>query len=67
MPVTVTDKIVALLASLTNQQIEDLPPAERRRLADQCLEVAHRAHKAGRTGARAGVLLDLSRGGHRGE
>ena len=40
MPIALTDKIVALLCSLTDQQIEELPPAERRRLEDQCLRVA---------------------------
>ena len=40
MPLRLTDRIVALLVSLTDDQIEELPPAERRRLEDQCLRVA---------------------------
>ncbi len=40
MPLSLTDKIVALLCSLTDDQVEALPPAERRRLEDQCLRVA---------------------------
>ena len=40
MPITLTDQIVALLVSLTDEQVEELPPAERRRLEDQCLRVA---------------------------
>jgi len=37
MPIALTDRIVALLVSLTDEQVEDLPPVERRRLEDQCL------------------------------
>jgi hypothetical protein len=40
MPIALTDRIVALLVSLTDEQVEELPPAERRRLEDQCLRVA---------------------------
>jgi hypothetical protein len=40
MPIALTDRIVALLTSLTNEQVEELPPVERRRLEDQCLRVA---------------------------
>ena len=40
MPIGVVDKTVALLISLTDQQIEALPPAERRRLENECLRVA---------------------------
>ena len=39
MPIALTDKIVALLASLTDEQIEALPPAERRRLEHACMSV----------------------------
>src|SRR5262245_8718278 len=40
MPLRLTDKIVALLCSLTDSQIEELPPAERRRLEHMCMRVA---------------------------
>jgi hypothetical protein len=43
MPLALTDRIVALLVSLTDEQIQALAPAERTRLADQCLRVAVRA------------------------
>ena len=39
MPIALTDKIVALLCSLTDEQIEALPPAERRRLEHICMQV----------------------------
>jgi hypothetical protein len=40
MPIALTDKIVALLISLTDRQIDALPPAERHRLENECLRVA---------------------------
>jgi hypothetical protein len=40
MPLRLTDRIVALLVSLTDEQIEELPPAERRRLEHMCMRVA---------------------------
>lgn len=40
MPITTTDRIVALIGYLSREDIEALPPAERRRLADQCRHVA---------------------------
>ena len=40
MPIALTDRNVALLVSLTDEQIEELPPAERRRLEDMCMRGA---------------------------
>jgi hypothetical protein len=72
MPITVTDKIVALLASLTDDQIQALPPVQRRRLSDQCLMVSARCAVVPRSATAkqvpdrqqpsVGVLADLKRG-----
>lgn len=59
MPIAITDKIVALLVSLSDADLEALPPAERRRLADQCRHVAKRAE---RKAPETGVLADLRHG-----
>jgi hypothetical protein len=63
MPIALTDKIVALLVSLSPADIEYLPPAERRRLADHCRHAAELAEPKRATPG-AGVLVDL-RGGRR--
>jgi hypothetical protein len=60
MPIALTDKIVALLCSLTDDQIEALPPAERRRLEETCMKVMIRCQPTPKP--RAGVLADLRRG-----
>jgi hypothetical protein len=63
MPIDLTDKIVALLVALGPDDVEALPPAERRRLADQCRRVVNIAEPApGNGGSRHGVLGDLARG-----
>jgi hypothetical protein len=64
MPIALIDKIVALLMSLTDDQVEALPPVERRRLEDQCLRVAVLCAPLPRP--RAGILGEL-RNGHRDE
>jgi hypothetical protein len=61
MPIALTDKIVALLVSLTDDQVGALPPVERRRLEDQCLRVMVMC-QPGAPKPRAGVLADLHRG-----
>jgi hypothetical protein len=61
MPIALTDKIVALLCSLTDDQIEALPPAERRRLEEECMKVAVRCCRPLRS-PRSGVLADLGKG-----
>jgi hypothetical protein len=45
MPIAVTDKIVALLVSLSPSDLEDLPLAVRRRLADHCRHAADLAER----------------------
>jgi hypothetical protein len=63
MPIDLTDKIVALLVALGRDDVEALPPAERRRLADQCRRVVNFAEPApGNAASRRGVLGDLDRG-----
>lgn len=63
MPIDLTDKIVALLVALGPEDVEALPPGERRRLADQCRRVVHLAEPApGNAGSRQGVLGDLDQG-----
>ena len=67
MPIDLTDKIVALLVALGRDDVEALPPAERRRLADQCRRVVNLAEPGpNRGGRRNGVLGDLDQG-QRGE
>jgi hypothetical protein len=61
MPIDITDKIVALLVALGRDDVEALPPAERRRLADQCRRVVNLA-EPGNGASRHGVLGDLDRG-----
>jgi len=55
MPITTIDRIIALLASLSPEQVADLPPAERRRLADVCRRAATLAEPRADTPP-AGVL-----------
>lgn len=58
MPIAITDKILALLVSLSPADVEDLPPAERRRLADHCRHAAELAEPK-RATPRTGVPVDL--------
>lgn len=60
MPITVVDRAVALLVSLSPDDIASLPPAERRRVADECRRVAGMAEP--REAPKAGVLADLRHG-----
>jgi uncharacterized protein (DUF58 family) len=46
MPIDLTDKIVALLVALGPDDVKALPPAERRRLADQCRRAVTLAEQA---------------------
>ena len=63
MPIALTDKIVALLVALGPDDVNALPPAERRWLADQCRRVVNLAEPARGNGARRhGVLGDLDQG-----
>jgi hypothetical protein len=65
MPIAIADKIVALIGHLSPADIEALPPAERRRLADQCRHVAKLAEE-GKPQPKAGILGELRNSG-RGE
>jgi hypothetical protein len=60
MPITLVDRAVAALVSLSPDDIERLPPAERRRLADSCRYVAQLAEP--RASPKEGVLADLRDG-----
>jgi hypothetical protein len=65
MPIALTDKIVALLASLTDEQIEALSPVQRRRLEHQCMAVMIRCVPEDRVECRyrpsSGVLAELGK------
>jgi hypothetical protein len=61
MAIALTDKIVALLASLTDDQIDALPPAQRRRLEHYCLAVMVRCQPVAEA-PKEGVLSELRRG-----
>ncbi|MBO0763489.1 MAG: hypothetical protein J2P50_02695 [Hyphomicrobiaceae bacterium] len=60
---SVADKIIALLGALTREEVDALPPIERRRFADLCRHWADFAD-ACPEGVRplSGVLADLRRG-----
>jgi hypothetical protein len=63
VPIGLTDKIVALLIALGRDDVEALPPAERRRLADECRRVVNLAEPSPANGnRRTGVLGDLDQG-----
>ena len=58
MPIALIDKAVAALSVLNLDHLENVPPAERRRLADICKHVAALAEpKAERP--RSGILAAL--------
>lgn len=62
MPVSVLDKIAALLASLAPDDVNALSPVERRRFADLCRHWAAIAERPSVMPPKAGVLLDLRNG-----
>jgi hypothetical protein len=55
---TIATKVAALLGSIRRQDVEGLPPVERRRFADLCRHVAKLAEPEG-TPPKAGVLYEL--------
>jgi hypothetical protein len=60
---SVADKIAALFGALTREEVDAMPPAQRRRFADQCRHWADFAEiKPGALAPRSGVLADLKRG-----
>lgn len=57
---SVIEKTIALLGGLTPQDLQTLPPFERRRFADICRHWADLAEqRALNSGAKSGVLSDL--------
>jgi hypothetical protein len=59
----VADKIAALFGALTREEVDALPPAERRRFADLCRHWANFADiRPGERRLRSGVLAQLRRG-----
>jgi hypothetical protein len=60
---SIADKIAALFCVLTREEVDAMPPAERRRFADLCRHWANFADIRPRpSGPRSGVLADLRRG-----
>lgn len=60
---SVVEKIAALFNALTREEVDAMPPAERRRFADVCRHWADFAEIRPRAlGSQAGVLADLRRG-----
>jgi hypothetical protein len=61
--VSVAEKIAALFASLTREEVDAMPPGERRRFADRCRHWADFADIRPRAiEPKSGVLADLKRG-----
>ncbi len=64
---SVADKIAALFNALTREEVDAMPPVERRRFADLCrhwadfAEIRPREVKS-QVKSRSGVLADLGRG-----
>jgi hypothetical protein len=60
---SISDKIAALFAALTREEVDALPPAARRRFADLCRHWADFADIRPRgPNSQSGVLADLGRG-----
>jgi hypothetical protein len=55
---TIARKVAALLGTIRRQDVEELPPVERRRFADLCRYVARLAEHQSAP-PNAGVLFDL--------
>ena len=62
---TIATKVAALLGTIRKQDVEGLPPVERRRFADLCRYVARLAEPQSDP-PKTGVLYDL-KAGHRDE
>ncbi len=58
---TIATKVAALLGTIRREDVEALPPVERRRFADLCRYVARLAEPQS-VQPRAGVLYDLKVG-----
>ena len=62
---SVATKIAALFQALTQEGLDAMPPAERRRLADTCRHWAEMAERGRRVEHKASGLLALLRRGDR--
>jgi hypothetical protein len=60
--VSIPDKLTALFNMLTREDVDAMPPAERRRFADQCRHWAEIAERPQATAPPTGVLYDLGAG-----
>jgi hypothetical protein len=59
---SIATKVAALLVAVRRQDVEELSPAERQRLANLCRYVASLAEPLAGVPARSGVLYDLKAG-----
>jgi hypothetical protein len=59
---SIATKVAALLVAVRRQDVEELSPVERQRLANLCRYVASLAEPATGAPERTGVLLDLKSG-----
>jgi hypothetical protein len=60
---SVAEKIAALFNALTREEVDAMPPVERRRFADLCRHWADFSEIRPRDlGSQSGVLADLGRG-----
>jgi len=64
MSIAVAAKISALLDGLSLEQLNELPPVERRRFAALCRHWHHLADRPQKADPKAGVLADLRDGRH---
>jgi hypothetical protein len=55
---SIATKVAALLGTIRKQDVDDLPPVERRRFADLCRYVARLAEPQGDP-PKGGVLFDV--------
>jgi hypothetical protein len=60
VPINIADRIISLITSMQPEAIANLPPAERRRLADHCRHVVALAEL--KQQPKAGVISDLRDG-----
>jgi hypothetical protein len=58
----VIDKIVALLDNLNSEELDQMPPARRRKFSELCWHWHKLAERRQQQQPKAGVLSDLKRG-----